>query len=1273
MTQGTFHIPLSQGSGVYNTGPNGVPLRPRTHCNIITREYTLKQGVLEGFVYDTDGNGIGGIEVYIRETGFITTTNPDGHFAFPHVPWAVDGSIALTVLGRSSRYYTISSQRVLRDQAHHRVNLTLTRTDITPRITSLQVSPTEALPGTTVHFSVSALDNGTGLKWNTAVSHGELQINSPSEESADAGLTYTSTLAGAWQGPADNRTATLTLTATDAGGKTVSQQVIVRWINRPPVVQISGPDAATTNDNVTYSVNALDPDADTLTYQWYINDVLQVGSQSTLETRFDTAGNYSVTVVVHDGVNAISRSHRLTVGHVNTAPQVALAGPASVTIGTDVTYTATGIDEDSDPLSYLWYINDVAQIESSAALDLTFATEGLYRVRVVVSDGFATAQRELLVVASAPVTSDPGDSTPPDTVLDSGYSGLISATTVTISFSSPATDLDHFECYLDSPPYQTCTSPLEMTALTDADYALVIRAIDTSNNPDPSPLLVTWTVDTLPPVTSLQEAPDVVTTAASATFAFAAADAHGISAYLCSRDGAAYNYCESPVTYPFLPTGEHSFRVYAIDELGNAEPFAAEITWVIENSWDTLALGSSHGCGLHKGKLYCWGDNSVGQLAQPIAGTTRSDIPLEVSGSHSWSRLVASNYISCGVASQDLYCWGSYPMDGTGPGSVTLETLTEFGAGLTWQEIATSGYHFCGIAAGELYCWGQNWSGQLGTGTTVDLVVPTKVGTSTAWTAVAAGVNFSCGLNAGKLYCWGGDGYGQLGDGGSNTDVYAPTQIGSSSGWTHIAAGAYHACGVDNGLYCWGRDYYGQVGDGGSNTNVSAPALIDANNDWSFMGLGEEHSCASRATDTYCWGWDNDGQLGNGSSADSQISPMLISASMSRVQAGTYHSCGLIGYTWYCWGQSASGQLGITERFDNASTPQQTDGTSTWTATTSGSLHSCGIRDGELYCWGTNSAGQLGIGGTTSTHWLTQVGVAGTWTAVEAGANHSCGISGGVLYCWGDDGSGQVGNGALTGSQLNPIAISASTSWSSVSAGQSHSCAIDAGKLFCWGSDAVGQIGNGATTGNQTVPVRIGSSTGWTSVSAGQSHSCGIDSGKLYCWGSDAGGQIGNGATTGNQVNPVQIGTSSTWTGISAGSNFTCGVDAGLLYCWGTDTYGQLGNGATTGIQTSPVQIGASTAWSSVSTGRYHACGINSNQLHCWGNDSFNNQLGNGDTLEDQDSPQLLAGTGWSAISAANSHACGILSDALYCWGSDQGGKLGNGMADTPTYALQVP
>lgn len=76
-----------------------------------------------------------------------------------------------------------------------------------------------------------------------------------------------------------------------------------------------------------------------------------------------------------------------------------------------------------------------------------------------------------------------------------------------------------------------------------------------------------------------------------------------------------------------------------------------------DRRWTQLVAGYGFTCGLDDaGKAWCWGSGQFGVLG---TGNARiSDVPVAVAGSQTFTTLSAGQAHVCGVANAQLYCWG---------------------------------------------------------------------------------------------------------------------------------------------------------------------------------------------------------------------------------------------------------------------------------------------------------------------------------------------------------------------------------------------------------------------------------------------------------------------------------------------------------------------------------------------------------------------------------------------------------------------------------------
>jgi alpha-tubulin suppressor-like RCC1 family protein len=255
--------------------------------------------------------------------------------------------------------------------------------------------------------------------------------------------------------------------------------------------------------------------------------------------------------------------------------------------------------------------------------------------------------------------------------------------------------------------------------------------------------------------------------------------------------------------------------------------------------WIYVSTGAAHTCGLKDtGTAYCWGLNNVGQLG---VGSTpySSNAPMLINVIWTWPWLDVGESHSCGVeplADGGMsYCWG-YNIygqlgDGTKNDRSEPATVSHFSDAVY---VTAGGGHTCAIVQGDgsihpLFCWGNNRAGQLGVGPTPpDSSSFLRVGTDLDWAGASAGGMHTCARKEDRtLYCWGQNYSGQLGD-GSTTGKDLPQQVGTDADWVQISAGQYHTCAVktDGRLFCWGDNDAGQLGIGSDAPMAATPTLV---------------------------------------------------------------------------------------------------------------------------------------------------------------------------------------------------------------------------------------------------------------------------------------------------------------------------------------------------------------------------------------------------------------------------------------------------------------
>jgi alpha-tubulin suppressor-like RCC1 family protein len=185
---------------------------------------------------------------------------------------------------------------------------------------------------------------------------------------------------------------------------------------------------------------------------------------------------------------------------------------------------------------------------------------------------------------------------------------------------------------------------------------------------------------------------------------------------------------------------------------------------------ERLAAGGAFTCAAGTDAvLFCWGANTQGQLG--LGSTDAQTKPVQVTALGTRTgRLAAGGAHACVSTADDgqVWCWGDNSSGQLGTGDTDRRLVPTpvdpqgLGAVKTNQVFA-GGSHTCALRDDNtLWCWGGNRSGQLGTGDTQAQLLPRQVLADV--TAAYTGGAHTCAIRTdGSVWCWGNNQYGQLG------------------------------------------------------------------------------------------------------------------------------------------------------------------------------------------------------------------------------------------------------------------------------------------------------------------------------------------------------------------------------------------------------------------------------------------------------------------------------------------------------------------------------
>ena len=229
----------------------------------------------------------------------------------------------------------------------------------------------------------------------------------------------------------------------------------------------------------------------------------------------------------------------------------------------------------------------------------------------------------------------------------------------------------------------------------------------------------------------------------------------------------------------------------------------------------------------------------------------------------------------------------------------------------------------------------------------------------------------------------------------------------------------------------------------------------------------------------------------------------------------------------------------------------------------------------------------------------------------------------------------------------------------------------EGGSLFLWGANDRGQLGDG-TAADNPVPTRHLSSVNVVAPGARFVATVASDN-TVWAWGDNSHGQLGTLAvdfsTTRRQVPGL-----STIVSVAAGRDHVLALGSnGKVWAWGDNSHGQLGNGTIVDSATPLAVPGLPSFVVKVMAAGHRSFAIDSSgHLYAWGSNAHG-ELGDG-TLIERHAPQLVPG--WSGqidqFSGSDDVTAFLRADGtIWTFGSSSNGQLGTGAsADRLTPAM---
>jgi hypothetical protein len=296
-----------------------------------------------------------------------------------------------------------------------------------------------------------------------------------------------------------------------------------------------------------------------------------------------TNGSHTFAVRATDAAgntDGSAATNTWTVNVADTTPPdtTILSGPTGTVTTGDASFTFSSTESGS---TFTCSLDGAAFTACTSPASFTALPNASHTFSVNATD--AAGNPDLSPATRTWIVSVPvGDTTPPDTIIDSAPSGTVTTASASITFH--ASEASTFTCTLDTGTATACTSPVSYSSLANGSHTVSVQATDTAGNPDPTPATATWVVnvqqgDTTPPDTTITGGPTGTVTTSSASFTFTSTETG--STFACSLDGGSFLDCTSPQAYSSLTNGSHTFSVRATDAAGNPDLSPATGTWIV--------------------------------------------------------------------------------------------------------------------------------------------------------------------------------------------------------------------------------------------------------------------------------------------------------------------------------------------------------------------------------------------------------------------------------------------------------------------------------------------------------------------------------------------------------------------------------------------------------------------------------------------------------------------------------------------------------------------
>lgn len=503
----------------------------------------------------------------------------------------------------------------------------------------------------------------------------------------------------------------------------------------------------------------------------------------------------------------------------------------------------------------------------------------------------------------------------------------------------------------------------------------------------------------------------------------------GDTSYRCTLFGDATVYC----------WGWGFAKEHGIDDYETPQKLSGLETGIV--AIDSLY---EHICALHRnGSIYCWGSNESGQLGDGTRFNRYAPVRVKSAPGNVVDISTGDRHTCALTAEQSVYCWGdnSFGQLGLGTFGVSSQALSVSVINEPVKKVVAIDKTTCVLTeTGKVKCWGSNLKGELGNGNNYDsaVAVDVRLDTQEAVTDLYSAGNMICAVLAdGTTQCWknitcndnvwfevdevgcekenlpvdftkefgnfssinsnnynvicfvtetgavnclGDNNCHDLGVEGLESSSTPVEVTGLSEGYVMVDTGGRNSCALSEKgqVKCWGDDTYGSLGNGelmgdgklneyGSRDGTALPVDV-INLDGVVKKLVVYYSTICVVMEDgrlKCWGDFDDYYGVVQGRLDAPVDFTGLSGKIIDVAVVYGEFCVVNNYgSVQCW--SSHSELIYDDENPlqiKVADPETIDGLSSVVQITAGSSHFCALKaNGSVSCWGSNQYGQLGRG-----------------------------------------------------------------------------------------------------------------------------------------------------------------------------------------------------------------------------------------------------------------------------------------------------------------------